>query len=106
MPAEHQERGADREPEPPALAARQSSWNSLLPCLGLLPFRLRGLLEQERPEHEAVDVGAHEAAVGVLRRADDRLAAHVERRVHQHRAAGEALERLDQVVVVAVGLRA
>src|SRR5688572_31033792 len=40
----------------------------------------------------SVHVGAHEAAVGILRRADDRLAADVERRVDDDRAAGAAVE--------------
>ena len=59
--------------------------------------RLRRFLEHERAEHQHVHVGAHEAAVGVLRRADDRLAADVERRVHQHRTAGLRSNAVDQM---------
>jgi hypothetical protein len=39
------------------------------------------------------DLGAHEAAEGVLGRADDRLAAHVEAGVDQHRQPVSALKR-------------
>ena len=39
-----------------------------------------------------LDLGAHEAAEGVLRRADDGLAAHVEAGVDEDRAAGAVLE--------------
>ena len=42
----------------------------------------------------------------VLRRADDRFAAHVERRVHDHRAAGELLELTNEVVVVGIHVAA
>ena len=83
---------------------RQSSWNSFCHSFGLLPRRLRRLVEQERAEHEIVDVRPHEAAIRVLRRADDRLAADVERGVDEHAAAGARLERLDQVVVAGVRL--
>ena len=46
----------------------------------------------------------HEAAVRIGGRADDRLAAHVERRVHEDRAARQPLESLNQVVVIRVGV--
>src|SRR5262245_35675188 len=39
------------------------------------------LVDEERAEDQVVHVRPREAAVRVLRRADDRLAAHVERRV-------------------------
>ena len=41
------------------------------------------------PDHEVVHVGPHEAQVRVVRGADDRLAAHVERRVDDDRHAGD-----------------
>ena len=63
------------------------------------------LLEQhEVLEHQRVHVRRHEAAVGVLRRADDRLAADVEAGVDDDRAAGLLLEALEQPVVAAVPL--
>src|SRR5271165_4496737 len=47
------------------------------------------VLAQEAVAHgKPVDLGAHEAAEGVSRRKDDRLAAHVEAGVDQNRAAG------------------
>src|ERR1700674_1031039 len=43
-----------------------------------------------------LDIGAHEAAERVLRRAHDRLAAHIEARVDQHRTSGLGLEPRQQ----------
>src|SRR3989475_13008644 len=43
--------------------------------------RLRGALQQIIADHQVIHLGVHETAVGVVGRADDRLAAHVERRV-------------------------
>ena len=48
----------------------------------LYGWRLRGIfLKQVRTQNQAVHAGFHEAAIGVRRRPDDRLAAHVERSV-------------------------
>src|SRR5262249_25230150 len=66
--------------------------------------RLTRLLEQERPEDEAVHLGPHEAQPRMARRADDRLAADVEGRVHEDRAAGELLEAREEGVVEGVRL--
>ena len=60
-----------------------------------------GLLVLEQHEvlhHQNVHVGAHEAAVGVLRRADDGLAAHVEGGVDHHRATCALFETAHQPV--------
>src|SRR5262249_9168819 len=60
---------------------------------GLVGFLRKVLLVQHAVfEHQQVHVGASEAAVGVLRRADDRLATHVEARVDEHRTAGHLVE--------------
>src|SRR3954464_8056246 len=59
----------------------------LAPVLVLIQLRLRLLLQEERPEHEVVHLGAHEAAVGVLGGADDGLASHVEAGVDDHAIA-------------------
>ena len=90
-------RPADREAELPA-SARSSIELEFLSPISRSPSRPAASVLSSRngPSTSIVDVGAHEAAVGVLGRADDRLAAHVERRVHHHRAAGAPLERLDQ----------
>ena len=53
---------------------------------------------------ERVDFCAHEAAKGVLRIAHDRLAAHAETGVDDHRTAGPLLEFRYQSVVARVGL--
>src|SRR5512144_1564221 len=57
------------------------------------------LVQQVVPHREVVHVGAHEAQVGVVGRADDRLPAHVERRVDHDGDAGELLELGNDVVV-------
>ena len=54
---------------------------------------------------EKIDLRSHEAAEGVFRRADDRLAAHIEAGVDEHRAAGQRLEAADQRVIARIGLR-
>ena len=59
----------------------------------------RRLLEQERADHQRIERRGPEALDRVARRADDRLAAGVERGVDQHRHAGPRLEGLEQVVV-------
>src|SRR5438034_5734158 len=70
----------------------------------LLECRVLRFLAQEAIAHrERLDLGAHEAAERVLRAADDRLAAHVEAGVDDHRAAGLLLELGDEVVEARVG---
>src|SRR5688572_11570086 len=64
----------------------------LAPVALLLESGLRLLVEQERAEHQVVHLRPHEAAVGVLRGADDRLAAYVEAGVYDHSVAGQLLE--------------
>ena len=68
------------------------------PVAGVGELGLVALAEDAVLEHQRVHLGAHEAAVGVLGRAHDRLAAHVERRVDHDRATGEPVERLDDGV--------
>src|SRR6266542_2804539 len=46
------------------------------------------LVQHAVADDKQVDFAAHEAAEGVLGRMGDRLAAHVEARIDQHRAAG------------------
>ena len=51
------------------------------------------LLAQEAiADDKDVEVSAHETAKSIIRRADDRLAAHIEARVHQHGASGAIAE--------------
>ena len=50
------------------------------------------LAQKTVSDREQIDVGAHEAAEGIFRCAHDRLAAHVETGVDQHRASGSGLE--------------
>src|SRR6187402_752924 len=61
----------------------------LHPLLVVLDHGLVLLHEDPLVDDEHVYVGPHEAAVRILRRADDGLAAHVEGGVDHHRAAGE-----------------
>ena len=79
----------------PRGSVTQSSWNWARYCSraassGLPRGRVLG--DDDVFEHQHVHVGGQEAAVGVLRRADDRLAADVEAGVDEHGAAGQALE--------------
>src|SRR5262249_46379811 len=46
-----------------------------------------------------VDLRAHEAAEGILGRADDRLAAHVEAGVDQDRTPGQRVKAADEIVI-------
>jgi hypothetical protein len=46
------------------------------------------LVQNAIPDREELDLGAHKTGKRVLRRADDRLAAHVETGVHKNRATG------------------
>src|SRR6185503_15816249 len=56
------------------------------------------LFEQEIPHHQIVHVRAHKAQVGLLRRADDWFAPHVEGGVDDHRAAALVRKLLDRPV--------
>ena len=55
-------------------------------------------------DDEQVELGAHEAAEGVLRRAHDRLAPHVEAGVDHHRTACQPVKTADELVIDRVGL--
>src|SRR5262245_39648740 len=72
------------------------------PQLGsLLLFRF----QQHKPlQHQGVDVGGQEAAIGLFRPAHDRLAADVEAGVDDDGAAGALVESPQQRVIAAVAL--
>src|SRR5205807_5911372 len=63
---------------------------------------LHFLLEKAVAHRERLDLGAHEATECVLRSAHDRLPAHVEAGIDDHRAAGAALEALDERMIAGV----
>src|SRR5262245_4033264 len=63
---------------------------------------LLGLAQGAIANEQGLHLRAHEAAEGVLWRAHDRLAAHVETRVHEHGAPSAALEGLNERVVTGV----
>lgn len=46
-------------------------------------------------DDQHLDLGAHETTEGVLGRANNRLAAHIEARIDENRAAGQRLEAGD-----------
>jgi len=50
------------------------------------------------------DFGAHEAAERILRRADNRLAAHIETGVHHYGTASQVLEFRDERMVTGIGV--
>src|SRR5262245_42971413 len=60
---------------------------ALAPVEVLVQLGLALLAKDLVAEHEGVHLGPHEAEIGIVRRAHDRLAADVERGVDQHRAA-------------------
>src|SRR5437879_5552256 len=64
---------------------------------------LRFLAQETVADRERLDLGAHEAAERVLRAADDRLAAHVEAGVDDHRAAGPVFELGYELVEPRIG---
>src|SRR5512144_3233421 len=69
-----------------------------------LAGRLLRFCQQAIADAEIIDVGPRKAAVGVRRRADDGLAAHVERGVDQRGAPGPPFELLEQLVEARIGL--
>src|ERR1043166_1506421 len=90
---------AQPDPTAPSPASSSIERELLLPRPIVDDGRLIFLQQDEVLENQRVHVGAHEAAVRILGRADDRLASHVERRVDDDRAAGFPVERVDDVVV-------
>src|ERR1019366_9559600 len=64
---------------------------------------LQLLPQQAVADRERVDLRAHETAERILRLAHDRLTAHVEARVHEHRASGHGFESRQQRVEPRVG---
>src|SRR5262245_1988941 len=67
---------------------------SIFPERGLFLF-----LQHTRLERQRIHLRPHKAAVAVFRRANDRLPAHVEARVDDHRAAGLSPKRFDDLPV-------
>src|SRR5438552_1013813 len=72
--------------------------------VGLFPGILFRLGEVAVADGERVYLRSHEAAERVLGRADDRLAADVEARVDEDRAAGALLEARNQRVEARIGV--
>src|SRR5512145_2907126 len=62
---------------------RSVELESIAPVEVLVQLGLALLAQDLVAEHEDVHVRSHEAEIGVVRRADDRLAPHVERGVDQ-----------------------
>src|SRR3954453_8810884 len=59
----------------------------------------RGFPQHEWSDDQRIEWRSPETLYCIARAADDRLAARIERRVDQHRNAGELLERLQQIIV-------
>src|SRR5204863_693723 len=64
--------------------------------------RVGGALNQEISQDQIIYPCAHRAAVSIVRRADDRSTADVERSVDDHRNSGYMTNPLDQVVVARI----
>src|SRR5580765_1400919 len=71
----------------------------LLPAGVILKRLLLALIQDAILQYQNIDSSSHEAAIRILRRADDRLVAHVERCVDQQTAAGFCLKGFKQLVV-------
>src|ERR1700738_3961938 len=67
---------------------------------------LLGLAQHAVADYEHIQLVAHEAAESVFRCADDRLTAHVEAGVDQHRTPGPRLESREQPMKAGIGRRA
>src|SRR5205823_14913808 len=63
------------------------------------------LAENEILDHECIDVGCHETAIGISRRTDDGFAPDIERSIDQERAAGFVAKLRDELVVAPMTLR-
>src|SRR5262249_29660781 len=71
----------------------------------LFQCRILVFLSKEAIAHrQRFDGRAHEAAEGIFGRADDRLSAHVEAGVDQHRASSPLFEESEKPVIARVGL--
>src|SRR5207249_9630809 len=107
----------EHEPEPaelPEQPARRITWDVrpphrgdsvgpkpgqvLLALFGQRLRRTRTLDRYEVLEDERVDASRSIAPIRFFRRAHDRLASHVEARVHQHRAPGQRVKRFEQTM--------
>ena len=77
-----------------------------LPPVGVLDQRLLvDFVQHTVAQHERIKLRAHETAIGLLWRTDNRLATDVEGRVDQHATARFGFKRFEQVVVAGVRLR-
>src|SRR5262249_37294558 len=73
----------------------------------VIPFQgwiLLLLAQQTIADHKQLDVVAHEATKCILRRAHDRLAAHIETCVYQHWTARFGLESFNQCMKSWIGI--
>src|SRR5438132_13642684 len=75
-----------------------------VPVVELEARRLSLFAQVSIAADEDLDLRAHEAAERVLRRAHDRLAANIETRVDDHRAAGLLPEGTDKSIIARFGL--
>src|SRR6266436_4566397 len=74
----------------------QSIRGELLSPIDLfLKLRLLALIEHARLKHQEIHLSAHETAITVLRRANDRLATYIETGVDDHRTAGATAKRFN-----------
>ena len=62
------------------------------------------LIQYIAPQHEDVHLGAHEAAIGVFRRTDNRLATHIEGGIDDDAISRQALKGLDDIVIARAGV--
>jgi len=63
------------------------------------PIRLVDFHQDAILQHQSIHLGSHETSICIFRRANNRLAAHIERCIYDYRTAGQLVERIDHVVV-------
>src|SRR5437667_4938224 len=82
------------------MRAPQSIWSELLSPIDLLiKLRLLALIEHACLQHEKIHLGAHKAAITILRRANYWLTTHIETGINDHRTAGSTAKRFDDLPV-------
>src|SRR5205814_4303955 len=69
------------------------------PVGGVFEFGLVALINQARFQHQVIHFSSHEATIAVFGRADNRLAADIEARVHDRRVGGAPVKCFNDVVV-------
>ena len=71
----------------------------------MLTLRLFLLRQQAVLNHQIVHLRAHKTPIRILGRTDNRLPAHIKRRIHEHRTARLCFKRSQQRVIFRIRFR-